>query len=186
LLATIESAFAVRETRLLHVVDVEVADAPVAYFSLPLERVECGQRLVEGHRAAPGSPSVEVLSDPERRAQYDTAHQQFWRERWKTIDGSNGDVDVRGEQIVRLTSLELLYSRRRTEPRQPAMSVLDIEAPVGRPCEHLDFSIWHLTQKRFVVRGDDSGLTITAAGVEYLENNIDGVAPTRLLRAQND
>ena len=41
-------------------------------------------------------------------------------------------------------------------------------------------------QKRFVQRGDDSGLTITAEGVEYLENNLDGVAQTKLLRAQND
>ena len=130
--------------------------------------------------------AYEVLSDPERRAQYDAVHQQFWRERWKMIDGSGGDVDIRGEQIARLTLLELLYTRRRTEPRQPAMSVLDIEALVGRPREHLEFSIWYLTQKKFVMRGDDSALTITAEGVEYLENNVDGIAQTRLLRAQND
>jgi curved DNA-binding protein CbpA len=127
-----------------------------------------------------------VLSDPERRAQYDAVHQQVWRERWKMIDESNGDVDVRGEQIARLTLLELLYTRRRTEPREPAMSILDIEAMIGRPREHLEFSIWYLTQKRYVHRGDDSGLTITAEGVEYLENNIDGVSHARLLRAHND
>ena len=130
--------------------------------------------------------AYEVLGDPERRAQYDAVHQHFWRERWKMVDGSSGDVDVRGEQIARLTLLELLYTRRRTEPRQPAMSVLDLEALIGRPREHLEFSIWYLTQKRFVSRGDDSGLTITAEGVEYLENNIDGVVQTRLLRAHND
>jgi curved DNA-binding protein CbpA len=132
------------------------------------------------------SEAYEVLSDPERRAQYDTVHQHFWRERWKLVDGSNGDVDVRSEQIARLTLLELLYTRRRTEPRTPAMSMLDIEALIGRPREHLEFSIWFLTQKRFIQRGDDSGLTITVEGVEYLENNMDGVAQTKLLRAQND
>jgi len=31
-----------------------------------------------------------------------------------------------------------------------------------------------------------SGLTITADGVEYLENNIDGTIQSRLLRARND
>jgi curved DNA-binding protein CbpA len=130
--------------------------------------------------------AYEVLSEPERRAQYDVVHQHFWRERWKLIDGSNGgDVNVRGEQIARLTLLELLYTRRRTEPRTPSMSILDIEALIGRPREHLEFSIWYLTQKRFVQRGDDSGLTITAEGVEYLEGNIDGVTQTRLLHAQN-
>jgi hypothetical protein len=43
-----------------------------------------------------------------------------------------------------------------------------------------------LAQKRFVQRGDDSALTITAEGVEYLENNIDSITQTRLLRAHND
>src|SRR3982750_3773778 len=45
--------------------------------------------------------AYEVLSDPERRAQYDTVHQNFWRERWKMVEGSNGgsDVDVRAERI---------------------------------------------------------------------------------------
>jgi len=64
--------------------------------------------------------------------------------------------------------------------------MLDVEALIGRPREHLEFSVWYLTQKRFVQRGDDSALTITAEGVEYLENNIDDIAQTRLLRAQND
>jgi curved DNA-binding protein CbpA len=130
--------------------------------------------------------AYEVLSDPERRAQFDAVHQHFWRERWKIVDGSNGDVDLRSEQIARLTLLELLYTRRRTEPRQPSMSVLDVEALIGRPREHLEFSIWYLTQKRFVQRGDDSALTITAEGVDYLENNIDGITQTRMLRAHND
>ena len=131
--------------------------------------------------------AYEVLSDPERRAQYDVVHQQFWRERWKMVDGANSEgVDFRGEQVARLTLLELLYTRRRTEPQHPTMSILDMEALVGRPREHLEFSIWFLTQKRFVQRGDDSGLTITAEGVEYLEENVDGVGQSRLLRARND
>jgi curved DNA-binding protein CbpA len=132
------------------------------------------------------SEAYEVLSDPERRAKYDVVHQQVWRERWKVAEGSNGDVDFRTEQIARLTLLELLYTRRRTEPQKPSMSMLDVEALTGRPREHLEFSVWFLTQKRFIQRGDDSGLTITADGVEYLENNIDGTAQNRLLRARNE
>jgi curved DNA-binding protein CbpA len=130
--------------------------------------------------------AYEVLSDPERRAKYDVVHQQFWRERWKVVETTNVDVDFRSEQIARLTVLELLYTRRRTEPQKPSMSILDVEALTGRAREHLEFSIWFLTQKRFVQRGDDSGLTITAEGVEYLENNIDGTIQSRLLRARNE
>ena len=130
--------------------------------------------------------AYEVLSDPERRAKYDVVHQQFWRERWKVLEPTNGDADFRSEQIARMTVLELLYTRRRTEPQQPSMSMLDMEALIGRPREHLEFSIWFLTQKKFIQRGDDSGLTITADGVDYLENNIDGTSQSRLLRARND
>ena len=131
--------------------------------------------------------AYEVLSDPERRAQYDVVHQQVWRDRWKIAEATDADVvDFRGEQIARLTLLELLYARRRTEPQRPTMSILDMEALVGRPREHLEFSIWFLTQKRFIQRGDDSGLTITAEGVEYLEDNLAGVAQSHLLRAHND
>jgi curved DNA-binding protein CbpA len=130
--------------------------------------------------------AYEVLSDPERRAKYDVVHKQFLRDRWRVAEGANGDVDVRAEQIARLTLLEMLYTRRRTEPREPAMSMLDIEALTGRPREHLEFSIWFLTQKRFIQRGDDSGLTITADGVVYLEENLAGSGQGRLLRAQND
>ena len=130
--------------------------------------------------------AYEILSDPERRAKYDVVHQQHWRERWKVVETTSGDVDFKSEQIARLTILELLYSRRRTEPQKPTMSMLDLEALIGRPREHLEFSIWFLTQKKFITRGDDSGITITADGVEYLENNIDGTIQSRLLRAKND
>jgi curved DNA-binding protein CbpA len=131
--------------------------------------------------------AYEVLSDPERRAKYDVVHQQFWRERWKVVEDTNADgADFRAEQIARLTVLELLYTRRRTEPQKPTMTILDVESLTGRAREHLEFSIWFLTQKKFIVRGDDSGLTITADGVEYLENNVDGTVQSRLLRAKNE
>jgi curved DNA-binding protein CbpA len=130
--------------------------------------------------------AYEVLSDSAQRAKYDVVHQQFCRERWKVAEAANGEVDFRAEQIARLTLLELLYTRRRTEPQQPSISILDVEALIGRPREHLEFSIWFLTQKRFIQRGDDSALTITADGVDYLENNIDGAGQGRLLRARND
>ena len=128
-----------------------------------------------------------VLRDPERRAQYDVVHQHFVRDRWKVAQSAEtADLDYRAEQVTRLTLLELLYTRRRTEPRQPSLSILDLEALIGRPREHLEFTIWFLAQKRLIQRADDSGLTITAEGAEYLENNIQGIEQNRLLRAKND
>jgi hypothetical protein len=66
------------------------------------------------------------------------------------------------------------------------MSLLDAEALIGRPREHLEFSIWFLTQKKLVQRGDNTAIAITVDGVEYLENHFDDMSKNRLLRAKND
>ena len=129
--------------------------------------------------------AYETLSDPERRAQYDAVHQQMWRDRWKLAADASGYDDFRLEQVTRLTLLELLYTRRRTQPYQPSISFLDIAALTGRPREHLEFSTWFLVSKGFVKRNDDSSLVITAEGVEYLEQNIENSSQHRLLRAKN-
>jgi curved DNA-binding protein CbpA len=131
--------------------------------------------------------AYEVLSSPERRAQYDLVHQRIWRDRWKLVEETAvSDHDFKLEQISRLTMLELLYSRRRTQPHTPSISILDIEAMTGRPREHLEFSVWFLTQRKLIQRGDDSSLAITADGVEYFEQNMDKADQSRLLRASND
>ena len=77
----------------------------------------------------------------------------------------------------------MLYTRRRTEPTEPGVFVLDLEQLLGRPREHLQFTIWYLAQKEFLRTADDSRLTITAAGVEYLEQNYRAVVQRRRLPA---
>jgi curved DNA-binding protein CbpA len=129
--------------------------------------------------------AYEILSDPERRAQYDAVHRKLWRERWKLAEDASGDQNFQLEQVTRLTVLELLYARRRTQPYRPSVSFLDIEELTGRPREHLEFPVWFLTSKGFVNRGDDGALTITAEGVEYLEDHVTTGGKMRLLRASN-
>jgi curved DNA-binding protein CbpA len=115
-----------------------------------------------------------VLSDPERRARYDVAYEQQRQSRWRLVSsGARAENDFEIEHLVRLTLLEVLYTRRRLEPGNPGLSALELEQMMGRPREHLEFTIWFLVQKTFVRRGDDSSLTITAAGAEYLEENYE-------------
>jgi len=113
-----------------------------------------------------------VLSDPEERARYDVQHQQHRNDRWRLVQtGSAAENDFELEEMVRLTVLEVLYTKRRMEPREPAIFSLDLEAMTGRPREHLEFTVWYLGQKKLVTRDDNSRLVITAEGVEYLEAN---------------
>ena len=113
-----------------------------------------------------------VLSEPEKRAQYDILHLKQRRDRWRLVEDGAATFDaVEAERVARLTVLEVLYTRRRTTPGDPGIFDLDMESLVGRPREHLEFTFWYLMQKNLVRRADGSRLTITAEGVDYLESN---------------
>ena len=119
--------------------------------------------LVEAHA---------VLNDPERRAQYDVAYHQQRKDRWRLVSaGSKTEDDFALEQMFRLTLLEALYTRRRLEPDSPTLYTTDLESLLGRPREHLEFTIWYLLQKKFVTKDDQSRLMITVDGVDHLEQN---------------
>jgi curved DNA-binding protein CbpA len=118
------------------------------------------------------SEAYQVLSDPERRAKYDVTHAALRESRWRLVtNGSHAANDFELEQHIRLTVLEVLYTRRRTEPDNTGLSPWDLENLIGRAREQLEFTIWYLIQKKYVSRSDSALLVITAEGVEHLENN---------------
>ncbi len=113
-----------------------------------------------------------TLNDPEKRAQYDVRHQAVRQERWRFATSSSAcDNDFELEQHVRYMVLEILYSRRRAEQNNPGLALMDLEELTGRPREHLEFTIWYLNQKKLLSRTDSANLTITADGVDYVEQN---------------
>ena len=125
-----------------------------------------------------------VLSDPEKRARYDIAHQQQRQNRWRLVSsGAQSENDFETEQVTRLTVLEALYTQRRLDPAQPGIFSTELENLIGTPREHLEFTMWYLVQKKLVQRGDNSQLLITAEGVEYLEQNYRTNLQRRRLRA---
>lgn len=122
-----------------------------------------------------------VLSDPEQRARYDVVHAKLRQERWRLVaSGAEADNNFDAERSIRLTVLEVLYTRRRLEPESPGLSPLDLEKLTGRAREHLEFTIWYLVQKKYVTRSDGSMLQVTVDGVEYLESNYTANAQRRL------
>jgi curved DNA-binding protein CbpA len=127
-----------------------------------------------------------VLSDPEKRARYDIRYHQQRQDRWRLVStGAKAENDFEMEQVYRLTLLEVLYTRRRLEPSSPAVFAGDLESMIGRPREHLEFTIWYLYSKKLVIRDDNSRLLITADGVEFLEQNYRSVSLQRRLQSAN-
>ena len=133
------------------------------------------------------SEAYEVLSNPEKRVRYDVAHENRQRNRWRLVaKGADAENDFAVEQLIRLTVLEVLYTRRRLEPHEPGTNTLELEKLIGRPREHLEFTIWFLVQKKFIHRGDSAVLVITAEGVEYLEQKYQTDLQNRRLGAKTE
>jgi len=128
-----------------------------------------------------------VLSDPEKRARYDAVHQRQRQDRWRLVStGAEVENDFEMEQVVRLTVLEILYTKRRSEPTDSGVFSRDIERLTARPQEHLEFTIWFLVQKKFMTRDDNSRLHLTAEGAEYLEQNYHAKLQQKRLQASNE
>lgn len=112
-----------------------------------------------------------ILSNPERRAQYDATYQKRRKERWRLVEaGNQSENDFEMEQVVRLTVLEALYTKRRLEPHNPGIYLVELERLLGRPREHLEFTIWYLNQKK-LINMDDARMQLTADGAEFLEDS---------------
>jgi curved DNA-binding protein CbpA len=131
--------------------------------------------------------AYQVLSDPQERARYDARHERQRQERWRFAQlSATADTDFDGEQQLRMTILEVLYTKRRLEPGEPGIFNIELEKLTGRPREHLEFTLWYLIQKKLVQRTDNSLLAITADGIDFFEERYKALPVSRRLAAVND
>jgi DnaJ-like protein/PilZ domain-containing protein len=115
--------------------------------------------------------AYEVLSDPDKRAEYDVSrekHEVRANPIFETSEFVNG---IEGEVNRRLGVLSLLYNRRRTNPENPKVSLSELEKRMGWPREYLDFTTWYLKSMNYITREDNSDFALTAVGVDYVESN---------------
>ena len=113
--------------------------------------------------------AYEVLSDPEARRAFDSLLPKSPVEDAPTFAGRPFFESVSGENSRRLTILCILYDRRRQNPANPTLLLRNIEAMVLFPSQAIQFSLWYLRQRGWVITDDKSSLQITADGMEYLE-----------------
>jgi curved DNA-binding protein CbpA len=122
-----------------------------------------------------------VLSDPTLRAKFDVEYHSRKTLRWKIFDQPLAAEGFESEKALRHGILSALYTKRRAEPGNPGVSLLEMESLLGRPREHLEFSMWFLREKGFIGRTDDSMFLITAEGVEHVEESGLGTEMQKLL-----
>jgi hypothetical protein len=72
------------------------------------------------------------------------------------------------------------------DPQSPAIYSTELESLLGRPREHLEFTVWYLIARKFLTRDDHSRLQITADGVDYLEQNYRSNLQRRRLQGSTE
>jgi curved DNA-binding protein CbpA len=126
-----------------------------------------------------------VLSDPGRRAEYDEASE---RDPLQPVPLSI-EIDfmdsLKGELNRRLAILALLYIRRRASPGAPSVSLAEVEKRMGFPRDYLEFTTWYLQKKGYITRADNSDFTLTADGVDFVEEQREQIPMLNKLLTSN-
>ncbi|MFN7926266.1 MAG: J domain-containing protein [Bryobacteraceae bacterium] len=115
--------------------------------------------------------AYKTLSDPEKRASYDSKYHSVQRKRWQVFDQSNAIEGAASQKAKRDGILGLLYTKRVTTPDSPAMNVMELEDLLGVAREHLEFPLWYLKENGLIQRGDNGRFTITVKGVDIAESS---------------
>ena len=120
-----------------------------------------------------------VLSDPEKRAEYDARHRAATEVRWRIFDKpeSSAGSGIEEEKKKRWALLSALYMKRKNDPEKPGMRVRDFSALLGCPTEHLRFALWYLRGKSLIMNEDQGFITITPEGAEEIEQASPDVLP---------
>ena len=116
--------------------------------------------------------AFKVLSDPEKRKEFDANYNSKKENPMPVFLTKEFTEGVDGEINRRMGLLCLLYTQRRTNSLQPALSVLEIEQLMFIPREHLIFTVWYLKAKRYIQQDDRSSLMITSDGIDFMETNL--------------
>src|SRR5688572_5641373 len=128
--------------------------------------------LVEAYR---------VLSDPEKRADYDARYSSIRETTWKIFDQTTAGDNVEEDRRIRAAMLGALYTARRTDAEKAGMGPLELERLLGCPEEHLKFHVWYMRENGWIERLPNGLMAITAAGVDKaMEMGIPGTDSRRL------
>jgi curved DNA-binding protein CbpA len=113
--------------------------------------------------------AYDTLSDRVRRAEYDAVRRRgaVKQEPYsQTVDFMD---NMEGELNRRLAVLAVLYHKRRASANMPEVSLAEIEERMGFPRDYLDFTLWYLQKKGYVVKADNAQYAMTAEGVDFVE-----------------
>ena len=107
-----------------------------------------------------------TLKEPEERATYDANHKTNVDYQWSLLEEAGDSDNFHNDSMIQERLLSVLYARRKRDPREPGLRPMQLERLTGCPHELLDFHLWYLRDKGWIMRMEDGSVAITATGVD--------------------
>ena len=128
--------------------------------------------------------AYEVLSHPERRAEYDDTEKSL---QWEIFgDGAGAATDSRDQdQRIFHGILSLLYVARRRDPTDGGLGAVRLEKMLGTPREHLEFPLGYLRRRKLIETLANVLMAITADGTDKIGSKELALPSDRLLTASS-
>jgi curved DNA-binding protein CbpA len=107
-----------------------------------------------------------ILSDPEKRAEYDGKYESISVNRWHSFIKKSSENGNSEDTKIYQGILSVLFTARKSNTSRPGVGIFDLERLLGVPEKHLEFHIWYLKEKGWIQRDESGGYAITANGVD--------------------
>lgn len=109
-----------------------------------------------------------VLSDVEKRAQYDAKYEGVRETRWRIFGQDSATNEIAADGRIRVAALSILYVARRNTPDEPGVGIVELERLLSCPEQVMRFQMWYLRENGWIQRLESGHFAITAAGVDRL------------------
>jgi len=116
--------------------------------------------------------AYETLCDARLRSSYNAIYEDHKVQPIGLFETKEFSIGVDGEANRRMGILCLLYNRRRSNPDDPGLSLLEFEAMMSFAREHLMFTMWYLKEQGLLRTDEHSDFVISGAGVDYVETHL--------------
>lgn len=113
--------------------------------------------------------AYKILSDEAARAAYDLSRNASLKSIWSVFRDSPPVTGLAAERRKRKGILAALFQKRAADPRTPTLTIFDLEDVLSVNREQVEFTLWYLRERTFVIRSDDNRFQITVQGVDALE-----------------
>jgi curved DNA-binding protein CbpA len=130
--------------------------------------------------------AYDTLRDPEKRAAYDIRHKKNSEFHWHLVEEAADINTFEADKVIQARILSVMYTKRKRDMNNPGVGGMQLEQLTGCPQEILDFHLWYLKEKGWIMRMENGLLAITAEGVDRTLSERHAVMEKKLLTKQKE